>query len=157
MGTMTGMERSSWRDGGQNRHILEVLLLLRAVGNVVRLHRDSLQTCQHYSKPVQEHKDYSGTMAMEASADQHSNLHSKPVLQIITCHSCRSWKWTSLGQKDLKALQKEPVRASQVPRNWCCKVLIGQAQIADATGFPVVEFLHRQGDCQRLPVPASGL
>ena len=57
-------------------------------------------------------------MAVEAGADPRSNLHSKPVLQmIITCNYCQSWKWTSLGWKELKALQKEPVRVSHIPRD----------------------------------------
>lgn len=81
MGMMIGLERPSWRDRGQNRHILEVLLLLsRAIG----AHRDWLWISQHYSEPVQEHKEYSGTMATGAGSDQHSKLHSKPALQTST-------------------------------------------------------------------------
>lgn len=53
MGTMIRLERPSWRDWGQNRHILEVLLLLlRAVSNIVQIHRDWLQIGQHYREPV---------------------------------------------------------------------------------------------------------
>lgn len=108
--------------------------------------------------PIQEHKEYSGTMATGAGSDQHSELHSKLVLQISTCNYCPSWKWTSLGWKDLKDLPRrslsEQVRYQRTSVAWCQLVKPKQRMQQDSL---FVQCLHRQGTCQRLPLPAPVL